>query len=177
MYDHRMNSQAIEATLKLDDRSWRSWPNPGLAIAPSSHGVYVFRRTRGSVISRVQGSSEIVYVGSGNIRSRLRAHCNPDWDSFKNSGWLISLVANGAPLEVSWQVMQLKTARSLEIQILQEYLVDHRELPPANRQIRGISVENGIAIAILSLDDAARARVLKHLEDQMRSGKYGDRTE
>src|ERR1700676_2517396 len=135
-----MNSTAIEAKLKVDGRSWRRWPDPGAAIAPSSVGVYVFRLITGSVICRVRGTSEIVYVGySGNIQNRLRAHYNPDWGSFKDSGWLISLGANGAPLEVTWQELPEEDARVMEGEILQEYLLDHLELPPANRQIPEIS--------------------------------------
>lgn len=164
-----MDSRAVEAKLKVDDRSWRGWPDPGLAIAPSSDGVYVLRRVKGSVIRRVTGTSEIVYVGSGNIQNRLRAH--------RNSGWLIWFVANGAPLEVSWQEMPLKTARCMEIEILEEYLLDHRELPPANRQVPEISPENGIVIAVLSLDPAAQERVMQRLKDRIRFVKAGGGTE
>jgi hypothetical protein len=168
-----MNSQAIEAMLKVGDGSWRRWPDPGAAIAPSRVGVYVFRRVAGSEICRVRGTLEIVYVGSGNIQNRLRAHHNPDWGSFKDSGWLISLVANGAPLEVTWREMPLEVARRMEGEILQEYLLDHQELPPANRQIREISSENGIVIALLSLDETARGRLVQRLEGRIRFEKPG----
>jgi hypothetical protein len=173
----RMNSQTIEAKLKVDPQSWKRWPDPGTALSPSSVGVYVLRRITGSAICRVRGTSEILYVGSGNIQNRLRAHYNPDWGSFKDSGWLISLVANGAPLEVIWQEMPAEDARLVEGEILQGYLLDHRELPPANRQIPEISFENGIVIAILSLDEATRGRVMQHLEDRIRFVKPGGKTE
>jgi hypothetical protein len=161
-----MNSRSIEAKLKVDAQSWRRWPDPGAALAPSSVGVYVFRRITGSVICRVRGTSEIVYVGSGNIQNRLRTHHNPDWGSFKDSGWLISLIASGAPLEITWREMPGEDARLVEGEILEEYLLDHRELPPANRQIPEISLENGIVIALLSLDEPSRGRVIQRVEDQ-----------
>jgi hypothetical protein len=168
-----MNSQAIEAKLKVDARSWTRWPDFNTALAPSSIGVYVLRLMAGSKISRVRGASEIVYVGSGKIRNRLRAHYNPNWESFKDAGWLISLVANGAPLKINWRELPDEEARLVEGEILQDYLIDHLELPPANRQIPVISFETGIVIAILSLDESSRRRVMQQLEGRIRSVKPG----
>jgi hypothetical protein len=74
---------------------------------------------------------------------------------------LISFVAGGTVLEVIWQEAPEQDARLVESELLLEYLLDHHELPPANRQIPEIPLEKGALIASLSLDDAARNRIIR----------------
>ena len=68
-----MDSQAVEKKLGLDARCWKPWPID-VATVPKSPGVYLFRIAGGAVIPRVKSGSDIVYVGSGVVRDRLRAH-------------------------------------------------------------------------------------------------------
>ena len=155
-----MNSQAVEKKLGLEAAGWKRWSNLDIRRVPSSIGVYVFRFAGGLSLQRVSGSSDIVYVGQGIIRDRLRAHGDPDWTEWKDSGWLIFMIAGGKELEVAWQEMSENDARSAEAEILEEYLVDHRELPPANRQMPTLSpVTRGIII-LLSLSEHERLAVI-----------------
>jgi hypothetical protein len=131
--------------------------------------VYVFRFARGQPAGRVAGSSDFVYVGSGRIQARLRSHSDADWENWEGSGWLICLAASGRGLDVAWKEFSEESARAAEAEILQQYLVDHRELPPANRQMPEIASFTGAMIALLSLDGDVRQAVISRVQAQQKT--------
>lgn len=163
-----MNSQAVEKRLGLDQDSWKQWPSIKWTQVPQGTGVYVFRTAGGSAILRVKGCSDVVYVGSGKIRDRLKAHSRQDWKRWSGTGWVICLIMRAKGLEVAWREMAEPQARLEEADILQQFLVDHFELPPANRRKPRISAVTGAALALHSLAEEERTRVLeqaRHLVD------------
>jgi hypothetical protein len=71
-------------------------------------------------------------------------------------------------LEVGWREMAEAQARLEEGEILEQFLVDHFELPPANRRKPRISSVTGAVLALHSLAKEERTRVLeqaRHLVD------------
>jgi len=125
-----MDSQTLEKEFGFEPGCWRPWASLELRTAPNSKGVYVFRAKE--TFGRRNGLSDILYVGSGNIRDRLRAHADPDWDSLKDAGWRILVASAGQPMEVGWQQIAIDKVRSVEAHIRERYLMDHCELPPAS---------------------------------------------
>jgi len=163
-----MNSQAVEGKLGLDPTCWKPWPYTKLAEVPQSPGIYLFRTAKGSLIPRVRGASDLVYIGSGKIRDRLKAHSRQDWKKWTGTGWVICLIMREKGLEVGWREMAEAQARLEEGEILEQFLVDHFELPPANRRKPRISSVTGAVLALHSLAKEERTRVLeqaRHLVD------------
>lgn len=155
-----MNSQAAEKKLGLDARCWKPWPID-VATVPKSPGVYLFRIAGGAALPRVKSGSDIVYVGSGVVRDRLRAHSRQDWKNWSGTGWVIRLISLEKGQEVAWQELSRGRAMSVEGDVLQQFLVDHFGLPPANSRKPPISPETGALLALLSLTPEGREHVLK----------------
>ena len=155
-----MNSRVVEKKFACDAHCWTRWKDFDAELAPQSMGVYTFRVAAGAAIERVKGASDLIYVGSGKIRSRLKAHTTPDWTNWDDSGWLIFLIAQERDLEVAWRELPEEEARFLESEILQEYLVDHFELPPANRRMPKFSEQTKASIMLYSLSPEKRNRYI-----------------
>jgi len=162
-----MNSQAVEKKLGLDAGCWIRWPNINLAKVPQSPGVYLFRIAEGSPLERVKGTSDIVYIGSGIIRKRLRAHSRHDMIKWTGTGWAICLIMRARAVDVAWREMPLDQARSEEATILQQYLVDHFELPPANRQKPAIDAYHGACLALNLLTPEGQATLREKLRSRV----------
>ncbi len=158
-----MNSRVVEKKFACDAHCWTRWKDFDARLAPQSMGVYTFRVAAGAAIERVKGASDLIYVGSGKIRDRLRAHANPDWTNWDDSGWLISLIAQERDLELAWKELPEGEARSLESGILRDYLVQHFELPPANRRKPEFSPETRASIMLYSLSPEKRKQVLQQM--------------
>ncbi len=156
-----MNSAAVHKKLGLDADSWKRFPHGNHMVAPSSTGVYVFRFAGGREIGRVYGTSDIIYVGSGKLRGRLRAHANPDWEHWDDSGWLIAFILMGMEAEVAWLELPLDQAQARESDLLGLYLLDHSELPPANRKTPNLSPLQEAWIALKSLSTADKRKLFE----------------
>ena len=156
-----MNSQTVEKKLGLDSGCWIRWPNIDLARVPQSPGVYLFRIAEGSLLERVKGTSDIVYIGSGIIRHRLRAHSRHDMMNWTGTGWAICLIMRERGVEVAWREMPSGHARSEEATLLQQYLVDHFELPPANRKKPAIETYYGACLALNLFTPEKQAAILE----------------
>ena len=162
-----MDSQAVETRLGLDAGSWKQWPSINWAMVPKSYGVYFFRTAKGLRIPRVKGASDIVYVGSGIIRDRLKAHSRQDWKKWTGTGWVICLIMRAKGVDVAWQQMPQEKARHEESNLLQDFLVDHFELPAANRRNPLFSTLTEAMLALLSLDEKERAQVTQNLRTRV----------
>ncbi len=157
-----MTSEVLQEKVGLGPGLWKCWRSFQPEAAPSSPGLYFLRLANSSPIERVKGASDIVYIGSTrDIRKRLKAHANPDWNNFRDSGWLISLIAQHRNLEVGWKEQPLPIARHSESSLLTDFVKEHCELPPANRQMPDFSQEDRATIMLLSLAPDQRKRLLR----------------
>ncbi len=158
-----MNSKVVQDRFGRDSGCWKPWRAFASCRGPTSEGVYAFRVAGGSPIERVVGASDIIYIGHGKIQDRLDRHASPDWENWDDSGWLICLISQARALEVAWVEMPGEEAFSLEKTLLVEYLVDHRELPPANRRLEGISKRTKAYLAGLSLPPEEQVEIIRKL--------------
>lgn len=117
--------------------SWRILTSEVVETAPLNTGLYVFRKVQGEMFGRLNGESDIIYIGSATggsgIRARLKSHLNPGPTQLTNlrSKWLQRKLT----IEVAWAVDP--DASTMEEKILRKYEEEHWELPPLNRAIRG----------------------------------------
>jgi len=83
-----MNSDDVQARFGKQSGCWMPFDEHA-AKSSLARGVYVIRFADGLKVGRLRGKSDIVYIGSGRIGTRLRAHAGlrPD---FKDKGWLLT---------------------------------------------------------------------------------------
>lgn len=109
--------------------AWEFWPQPALAKAPQTPGAYIFRLPMS--FGRMQGSSDIVYVGlaKASLRRTLTGHRH------RGIGKLLRLVEDLGGLQVAWRICPNRTDAELtESRLLGKYARQHIELPPLNCQ-------------------------------------------
>ena len=109
--------------------AWEPWARGALARAPETPGVYIFRLS--TSFGRMQGSSDIVYVGLAkkNLRKRLELHRRTA------IGLFAKVYGEGGTLQVAWKSCREQSeAMVLECRFLLKHRRDHIELPPLNRQ-------------------------------------------
>src|SRR5438045_1142183 len=127
-----MNSTDIESHLKQGALQWSRLSSLTADGAPSCMGAYLVRVGNGKVLGRIKGVSDLVYIGSGNLQSRLKAHAGFRVDLI-DKGWLLTVIAadeSVGPLEFAcWPC---ENAKETEQALLWDYFRDHLELPPAN---------------------------------------------
>jgi len=100
------------------------------------YGVYIIRAT--SMIPRLEGESDILYIGQGILSERLRKILDfeLDYKSWHYESGPICRIkrALGIPMEFSYTRLANKEQCELfEVKILDEYETQHFELPPINR--------------------------------------------
>lgn len=107
---------------------WDSWPRPALSKAPETPGVYIFRLSE--CFGRMQGESDIVYIGSAkNMKRRLTGH------RLAAIGSLARVPRYGGTLQVAWKSCREESeAISEESRLLRKYARQHIDHPPLNRQ-------------------------------------------
>lgn len=135
---------------------WHTWPDPAIKKAPNLPGVYVFRLA-GRPFGRLQGQSDVIYVGTtakkgkSTVRSRLKQHSGQQ----DRRHWLQRVPSQISPLEVAWIVCQERHEALLrESNLLREYMEDHIELPPGNRQQSAKTFQNArYFLSELSLEE------------------------
>ncbi|TET42704.1 MAG: GIY-YIG nuclease family protein [Dehalococcoidia bacterium] len=106
-----------------------------LGKTPDSDGVYIIRSSQ--PFGRFRGESDTVYVGSsanaqGGLKRRIRFFFHPG-PSQHTSKRIKALLDLGGKLQISFHTCTAQKARSLEKEILKEYVREHLELPPYNR--------------------------------------------
>ena len=137
--------------------------------SPSSQGVYVIRTANGTPVGRVKGESDLIYIGSGHLKARLKAHLNPRSDL--KDKWLISLIAKNMQLEVG--LFAVEDLQKKESDLLWSYLVDHLELPPANSrfELSKLSEVQKAVLPLLSLSDDEQRKLPENLRKLQESSK------
>jgi hypothetical protein len=101
-------------------------------------GVYVIRYEKN--FGRLKGCSDILYIGSTINRKgmwkRIGQYFDPDPTQVTNKR-IHEFLKRHIPMEISF--IYLEVPERLESQLLQEYITDHDELPPLNRNLPKIS--------------------------------------
>jgi hypothetical protein len=110
--------------------SWYPFSKENLRKAPEEIGVYVFRKAKAEMFGRLNGKSDILYIGSSKkgLRSRLQNYMHPGPTQWTNQRIHEYTVKNS--VEVSWLTFQ--GPKNLEHDLLKQYFSDHWELPPLN---------------------------------------------
>jgi hypothetical protein len=99
--------------------------------APGGSGVYAVRMSEARPVGRLRGTSDLIYIGQGDLQARLKANSRSD---FEDTGWIFHLIVKeGLQLEV--RCYRSNNTKCDEEQLLLRYLREHLELPPANRAI------------------------------------------
>jgi hypothetical protein len=170
-----MNSEDVQVKFGKRSDCWIPLDDGAATKSASARGVYVIRFADGLKVGRVRGESDIVYVGSGSIRTRLRAHADlrPD---FKDKGWLLTWIGFEKPLQVCF--FECADPAALEGDLLVQYLSAHQELPPANwrgprlsgRQKETLR-EEMVRTYLNSLPPDQRNLVLKAVQDRAQPQK------
>ena len=127
-----MDSTQLSKSRKGFSR-WHPFNEQSIINAPKSYGVYVIRRDGGQRFGRLQGESDILYIGSTEakrgLRQRLRSYLHLGPTQWTNKR--INELAKKYEMEVAW--CQCDEPGNLENQLLRQYLSEHDELPPLNR--------------------------------------------
>jgi excinuclease UvrABC nuclease subunit len=108
-----------------------------LTALPTCPGVYVIRLPQPE--PRLQGASDIAYIGrAGNrngLRGRVRQYFHPGPMQTTNIVMRQRICAPGCALQLGFAVTDtVATARRLESDLLLQFEKEHGELPPYNRQ-------------------------------------------
>jgi hypothetical protein len=118
--------------MKKDFESWYSFNQQRGEEAPRKKGVYVIRQVTGKSFGRLQGQSDILYIGSttsrGGLRQRLIQYFHPGPTQWTNRR--INEFLKKYQMEVAW--CPCNEPVNLEHRLLRQYLDDHNELPPFN---------------------------------------------
>lgn len=111
---------------------WADFNDLTVKRAPATKGVYVLRLKGGRDFGRLKGRSDIVYIGKteAGIRGRLRQYLNPGPTQITNQR--VNQLMKRHDLEVAWKEDQ--NPNTTEHNLLLQYVKDHDELPPLNRQ-------------------------------------------
>jgi len=111
---------------------WFSFDEQIVKQAPDRNGVYVFRRAGAKNFGRLQGQSDILYIGStkseGGLRQRFYHYLHPGPTQWTNHR--IHDLLKRYPMEIAWFVCD--NSVNLENSLLKQYISEHDELPPLN---------------------------------------------
>ena len=111
---------------------WSPFNEKGVKNAPEQHGVYILRKAGGQRFGRLQGQSDILYIGSTmaarGLKQRLQQYLHPGPTQWTNKR--INELSKKHEMEVAW--CPCNEPENLEHQLLQQYLKEHDELPPLN---------------------------------------------
>lgn len=110
-------------------------PFENLDAVPEESAVYAFSLDR--QVERLQGSSDIIYVGeTGNLRNRILEYAG-NWKRKGGTGHRIceNIKRLGVPLKVLFKLGKNMNASRLdtEREILERFVREHHELPAWNR--------------------------------------------
>ena len=170
-----MNCDDVQTRFGKQPGCWMPFDEQAAAKSGLARGVYVIRIADGLKVGRLRGESDIVYVGSGSIGTRLRAHAGLKPD-FKDKGWLLTWIG----LEKRLQVCFFECAEpvALEGDLLVEYLSAHQKLPPANWRIPRLSEQHKETLRmeiartyLSSLPPNQRNQQVKELQDRIQPQK------
>ena len=130
-----MDSKSI-IELYPDFSDWMLFTKELVPNLPNENGSYVFRTAGGNRISRVEGESDVLYIGSAvkkrGIRNRLGLFFNPSKKS--STGNRINSYLWKNQMEVSYIIES--QPGDVEQKLLHQYQNEHGELPPFNHQTK-----------------------------------------
>ncbi|MGA7080553.1 MAG: hypothetical protein WBQ43_01420 [Terriglobales bacterium] len=130
-----MNSADIPGILNVPTPKWMRLER-STVDRPFDHlGVYVIRIASGKPVGRLKGQSDVIYIGSGQIETRVKAHSRPRFN-FKDKGSLLAWIAADVSIgELEVAFFPCQKHKEVESDLLFGYLQDHREPPPANLKL------------------------------------------
>lgn len=147
---------------------WQPFTEKSIS-APKKHGIYILRMAQGKRIPRLQGKSDILYIGSteskNGLKGRLQQYLRPGSRQYTNKR--IHELAKKYDMEIAW--CPCEEASNLEHQLLRQYLKNHDELPPLNRAGKRL-LKKGVADTLGLIDRV----ILKHRD---KDGNLIERTE
>jgi len=104
---------------------------------PSEMGVYAIRADK--LIPRIKGECDIIYIGQGNIQSRIQSLLRSYLPSNLRNYWSkhparggVERVLKETKLNLELCFKESKTAQEIESKLLEGYCKDHIEAPPLN---------------------------------------------
>jgi len=173
-----MNSDDVQARFGKGSECWMPFDEHAAEKLGLMRGVYVIRIADGLKLGRLRGESDIVYIGSGTIGTRLKAHAGLRLD-LKDKGWVLTWIGCEKRLQVCF--FECADLVALEGDLLVEYLCAHQELPPANwrrptqSQQQRETLKAEIARTYLaSLPPDQREKQIRDLQDRIQRKKAGD---
>ncbi len=111
---------------------WFHFDKRVLKQVPKQGGIYVIRLADAQIIGRLQGESDILYIGSskskGGLRQRISQYFHPGPTQFTNRR--IRDLTERYPMEIAW--FPCDEPVNIENNLLRQYISDHDELPPLN---------------------------------------------
>jgi len=166
---------------------WQPFTKKSIS-APKKHGIYILRMAQGKRIPRLQGKSDITYIGSTEskkgLKGRLQQYLRR---SRQYHNKRIHELAKKYDMEIAW--CPCEEARNLELQLLCQYLKNHDELPPLNRTgkrlLKKSFYDQGLGSDIFSLQKVTKERRNRNpgayrpsvLEHRDKDGNLIERTE
>ncbi len=117
---------------------WHPFNEETVKSAPKQSGIYIFRMAQSKCFGRLEGQSDILYIGSTEgehgLRERLQQYLRPGRTQWTNKR--IHAMAEKYDMEIGWCLCG--EASNLELQLLHRYLKDHDELPPLNHASKNL---------------------------------------
>jgi len=111
---------------------WSAFDKTVLGKVPAQKGVYVIRLADARKIGRLQGESDILYIGSnqseGGLKQRFSHYFHPGPTQWTNRR--VHDLMEKYSMEIAWFIC--KNPVNLENSLLKQYVKDNDELPPMN---------------------------------------------
>jgi hypothetical protein len=115
--------------------NWYTFDAQTLENVPKQFGVYVMRKASGQRFGRLNGESDILYIGKtrmhGGLNKKLRIYLYGK--SGSNTEKRIRAFTKKTTIQVAWCLCD--EPENLEHHLLWQYLREHDELPPLNHSI------------------------------------------
>ena len=126
-----MNSAELESYGFIN---WYLMSGQLLSSVPAHPGVYVMKVNQS--FGRYKGNSDILYIGrttcvKSGLRGRIRQYFHPGVTQITNIR-INKLLVSKVEIYISFIVYELP--KELEKKLLEQYYIDHIDLPPQNRQ-------------------------------------------
>jgi len=161
-----MNSSELKNFSK-----WHPLQQSSLVAVPKKWGTYIFRKSGGGQIGRLNGSSDILYIGSTKNRrglnQRMRQYLHPGPTQL--TSLRINKFMKETPLEVAWCITD--EPENMEHELLKRYSQEHNELPPLNHATKhllkkqleeSVSIQDSVSTVLIKpdIDTVCRDEIL-----------------